>query len=236
MAMPRILTAIIAALDREIIGLTRQARRTQHAHSARTFTFFELENSVVIAGGIGLEAARRAAEAAIAIYNPTARHSVGFAGALQPDLKIGDIFTPALVIDSRDGSRASIDEGNGTLLTYTHVAGVEQKATLARAYAAQAIDMEAAAVAAAAHAHGIDFRATKVISDGFDFEMPDLSSFIDSQGRFQTASFALHVAVRPWLWPRTAALARNSNKAAKALTEYLNGHQLTRDTLESKTR
>jgi adenosylhomocysteine nucleosidase len=232
--MPR--TAIIAALEREISGLTRNSHRIQHTHSGGAFTFFELGNSVIIAGGIGLEAARRAAEAAVAIYNPVALHSVGFTGALQPNLRVGDIFTPALVIDSRDGSRTSIDKGAGILLTYTHVASAQQKATLAQAYAAQAVDMEAAAVAAAAQAHGIDFRATKVISDGFDFEMPDLSSFIDTQGRFRTVSFAVHVGLRPWLWLRTARLARNSKKAAKALTQYLNGHQLTSNALESKTR
>jgi hypothetical protein len=107
---------------------------------------------------------------------------------------------------------------------------------LAQTYAAQAIDMEAAAVAAAAHAHGIEFRATKVISDGFDFEMPDLSPFIDPQGRFLTTSFAMHVAARPWLWAPAATLARNSSKATKALAEHLGGNRLTRRALESKTR
>ncbi len=234
MAMPKI--AIIAALEREVSGLTRNSRRIQHSHSGGLFTFFELENSVVVAGGIGLEAARRAAEAAVAIYNPIALHSVGFTGALQPNLRVGDIFTPALVVDSRDGSRTSIDHGEGTLLSYTHIASAQQKAALAQAYAAQAVDMEAAAVAAAARAHGIDFRATKVISDGFDFEMPDLSSFIDAQGRFRGVSFAMHIALRPWLWLRTATLARNGNKAAKALTGYLSGHPVARDALQSKTR
>jgi adenosylhomocysteine nucleosidase len=232
--MPK--TAIIAALEREIRGLTRQARRIQHTHSGRTFIFFELENSVIVAGGIGLQSARRAAEAAIAVYNPTVLYSIGFAGALESNLNVGDIFAPALVIDSRDGSRTAIDNGKGTLLTHTHVATAEQKATLTQAYAAQAIDMEAAAVAAAAHTHGIEFRATKVISDGFEFEMPDLSPFIDAQGRFRTAPFAMRVALRPWLWAQTAALARNSGKATKALTEYLNAHQLTNNALESKTR
>ena len=82
--------------------------------------------------------------------------------------------------------------------------------------------MEAAAVAAAASAHGIPFTATKVISDGLDFDMPETARFIDAQGRFHTAAFAFYAVVRPWLWFRVAALAGNSRKAARALAAHLN--------------
>ena len=91
--------------------------------------------------------------------------------------------------------------------------------------------MEAAAVAAAARAHGIHFAATKVISDELDFEMPEMARFIDAQGRFKTASFALFVALRPWLWKPVALLASNSRKAAQALGAHLERfrHDLARD-------
>ncbi len=234
MAMSRI--AIIAALEREVSGLIRKSRRIQQSYSGRAFTLYEADGAVLIAGGIGLDAARRAAEAAVELYHPDLLHSVGFAGALQPGMCVGDIFTPSLVIDGRDGGRINIAGGKGTLLTCTHVAGAQQKAKLAQAYAAQAIDMEAAAVATAARVHGITFRATKVISDGFEFDMPDLSRFIDPLGRFRNASFAFHAALRPWLWPRTAELARNSNKAAKALGKYLNDpRHLANNPIEAKT-
>jgi hypothetical protein len=101
------------------------------------------------------------------------------------------------------------------------VAGIDQKANLARAYGARAVDMEASAVAAAARAHGIRFSTTKVISDEYDFEMPGMPRFIDPQGRFRTASFALFAASRPWLWRRVAQLASNSRKAARVLGERL---------------
>jgi adenosylhomocysteine nucleosidase len=229
-------TAIIAALEREVSGLIRRSRRVEHDHSGRTFTFYELGDSILVAGGIGLDAARRCAEAAVALYHPDLLLSVGFAGALQPDMRVGDMFIPSLVIDCRDGSRTSMAGGSGTLLTCAQVAGTQQKAKLAQAYAAQAVDMEAAAVATAARAHGIAFRATKVISDGFEFNMPDVSRFIDAQGRFCNASFALYAALRPWLWPRVAELARNSGKAAKTLGEYLSDpRHLPNNPIEAKT-
>jgi len=136
---------------------------------------------------------------------------------------VGNIFSPAVVLDARDGSRIEIAGGEGTLITFMTVASAEQKANLAQAYGAQAVDMEAAAVAAAAHAHAIRFTATKVISDGLQFDMPETARFIDAQGGFKTASFAFYVALRPWLWRRVAVLASNSNRAARILSEHLKG-------------
>jgi hypothetical protein len=76
-------------------------------------------------------------------------------------------------------------------------------------------------VARAAQAHDITFVGLKVISDEADFEMPPMERFIASEGQFRTAAFAVHVAVRPWLWLRVIQLARNSSKAADALCEWL---------------
>jgi adenosylhomocysteine nucleosidase len=217
--MPKI--AIVAALEREVSGLIRNWTRVDKTYAGRTFIFFEHDETVVVCGGIGAAAARRAAQAVIALYHPSLIHSVGFAGALDPSLHVADIFAPALVIDARDASRWEIPGGNGTLITFMEVASAAQKANLAHAYGAQAVDMEAAAVATAARAHGIKFAATKVISDELNFEMPHMARFIDPQGRFRTARFAFFATLRPWLWPRVAQLAGNSRKAAKALGEHL---------------
>ncbi len=226
--MPKV--AIVAALEREVSGLTKSLSRVEHQHDGRKFVFFEADEIVIVCGGIGVEAARRAAEAAIALHSPTLLQSVGFAGALDSGLRAGDLFMPAFVIDARDGSRIEIEgasalergrQGRSSLVTFASVAGAQQKASLAHAYGAQAVDMEAAGVAAAARAHGIGFAAMKVISDELNFEMPQTARFIDANGRFKTASFAVFVALRPWLWRRTAALAFNSRKAARVLCEHL---------------
>jgi nucleoside phosphorylase len=213
--------AIVAALEREIAALTKNWTLTQRDYAGRKFTFFESGNLVAVAGGIGLEPARRAAEAVIALYHPAHLHSVGFAGALHAEMRLGDIFSPAVVIDARDGSRTQLEAGEGTLVTFMAVAGAQQKSKLAEAYQARAVDMEAAAVAAAARAHGITFGATKVISDELSFEMPGMARFIDVEGQFKTVSFAMFAALRPWLWKPVAALAGNSSKAAQILSAHL---------------
>jgi adenosylhomocysteine nucleosidase len=219
--MPKV--AIVAALEREVGGLTRSCSRVEQEYEGRSFVFFERDEMVVVCGGIGMEAARRAAEAVIALYSPTLVQSVGFAGALDAGLRVGDIFASAVVVDARDGSRLQIEGGDGqrALVSFMTVAGVEQKAKLAQAYGATAVDMEAAAVAVAARTHGVRFGVTKVISDELYFAMPEMGRFIDAQGRFQTAAFAVFVALRPWLWSRVATLASNTSKAARVLGEHL---------------
>ena len=213
--------AIIAALEREVSPLIRDWTRVPRDHEGRKFTFFEHAETVLVCGGIGMQAARRAAEAAIALYHPDLIHSVGFAGALYPALRAGDLFSPSLVLDASDGSRSRLPGADGTLLTFMEVAGVDQKSKLAQAYGAQAIDMEAAAVAASAAAHGIPFAVTKVISDELNFEMPGMSAFIDAGGQFKTMRFTFFAVLRPWLWTRLAVLARNSSVAARALAARL---------------
>ena len=109
------------------------------------------------------------------------------------------MLTPRHVVDGRDGSRTDSGIGEGMLVTYESVADVEQKAKLADAYGAHAVDMEAAAVARSAEAHGIKFLACKVISDAHDSRLPPIMRFV-SNGQFNIGGrFIAHVAIRPWL-------------------------------------
>src|SRR5205823_5294736 len=126
-----------------------------------------------------------AAEAVIVLYSPELLYSVGYAGALDPALKVGDLLTPAQIINGSDGSRVHLSKGQGTLLSLNAVASVAQKSRLRESYGAQAIDMEASAVARAAEARGVDFRAIKVISDESHFEVPADGRFVDTEGRFR---------------------------------------------------
>lgn len=213
--------AMVAALEREIAPLIKNWTRIQREHEGHKFSFFEQDDIVAVCGGIGMQPARRAADAVIALYHPAELHSVGFAGALNKSMHVGDILSPAVVIDARDGSRHQLPGGTGTILTFMAVADAAQKRKLAQAYAAAAVDMEAAAVAAAADVRGIVFGATKVISDELDFDMPSIGNFVSAEGRFKTPSFVLYVVLRPWLWKSVAVLARNSKKASRALCANL---------------
>jgi hypothetical protein len=101
------------------------------------------------------------------------------------------------------------------------VANPTQKAKLRESFVAQFVDMEAAAVARAAQARGVEFAAVKAVSDEFDFEFPSMEQFVDSDGQFQQGRFAAYAALRPWLWPKVRRLAINSNLASSALCDWL---------------
>jgi adenosylhomocysteine nucleosidase len=131
------------------------------------------------------------------------------------------VLQPAQVIDVTDGSRVTLSEGKGVLVSFGSVASPAQKAQLRDSYGAQLVDMEAAAVWHAAEAHGVKFMAVKAISDEFDFTFPEIEKFVDAQGRFQQGRFARFVMVRPWLWRKMNRLAQGSNRAVSGLNDWL---------------
>lgn len=218
--------AIVAALEREVRPLIKDWSSTARPHEGTSFKFFEHESWVVVCGGIGENAARRATEAVIALYHPLQVMSAGFAGALDSKLRTGDIFVPARVLDARDCSTVeALAGGNGILVSASYIAGRKEKAKLADNFGAHAVDMEAAAVARGAQARGVPFSAVKAISDEADFEIPAMNRFVVSdgamQGQFRTGKFVAFALVYPWMWPSLIALARNSSKASKALCAWL---------------
>jgi adenosylhomocysteine nucleosidase len=217
--MPRL--AIVAALEREVRPLVKSWRVSDREHDGRRFRFFENGNVVLVCGGIGAAAARRASEAVIAIFDPKIVCSAGFAGALDPKLRVGDLVRPTSVINAGDGSRTVIEGGEGVLVSFGSVATPAQKSKLRDSFGADAVDMEAAAVARSAEARGKEFTVVKAVSDEIDFDFPAMERFVDADGRFSQGGFAWYAAVRPWLWPRVMRLARNSSSASRALCVYL---------------
>ena len=213
--------ATIAAVEREISPLVRDWRVREREYRGRGFRFFEKEPEVVVCGGMGPEAARRATEAVISLYAPRVVESVGFAGALESGQRVGEILEVRFVIDAADGSRVDTGSGSAVLVSFSSVAGSEQKTRLRAAYGAQAVDMEAAAVARSAELHGLRFAATKVISDEVDFPMPPAERFTTREGEFRSGAFVMYVGLRPWLWTTIVRLGRNSAQAAQALCDRL---------------
>jgi adenosylhomocysteine nucleosidase len=231
--MPRI--AIVAALEREVAPLIRTWRVRWVEHGGRRYKFFENQEASLVCSGMGPEAARRATEAMIQEIRPTHILSVGFVGGLDPGLKVGAIFEPRMVVNAADGAKIDTGCGAGTLLSFSAVAGREQKRKLRDAYGAGAVDMEAAAVAQGAESRGVSFSALKVVSDEAGFAMPPVEKFVGTEGRFYAARFAVHVAMRPQYWGATMALARNSGRASQALCAALEQYLSHVATVESET-
>jgi adenosylhomocysteine nucleosidase len=235
--------AIIAAMEREVRPLIRSWNVRTLEHGGRRYRLFENGQAVLICAGIGPEAARRATEAVIQEVHPVRVISVGFAGALDGSLQVGQVLEPRTVINAADGVRTEVGSGEGILVSSSTAAGKEQKIRLTKAYGASAVDMEAAAVAQGAQARGVEFGALKAISDAADFRLPAMdrfvADFVADDGSFRSVRFACHVARRPWLWGTTIALARNSSKASRALcgalVSYLGREILRHQTLPAES-
>jgi adenosylhomocysteine nucleosidase len=225
--------AIIAAIEREVWPLVKRWHVAKRTYDGRVFKFFEREEKVVVCAGIGAEAGRIATEAVINLYQPTILLSAGFAGALDPKLRVGNIVVPAFVIDAIDGRRFETRSGTGAVVSSPSIAGAGPKAKLAKAYGAEAVDMEGAAVGRGAHSHGIPFMAVKSISDEFGFELPPMQQFVDPIGQFRFLAFAAFVAVRPWLWIKTLTLYENCAKASESLCHWLDHYNHNLEKLQN---
>lgn len=209
--------AIIVAMEREIAALVKG----WDVYLGNRQKFFERKDAIVVCGGLGAAAAQDATEAVIARRSPQIIVSAGYAGALTNSLAPGDIVVPAEVVDANTFERFTALKGSGVLVSGSSVAGTAAKRDFAARYKADAVDMEAAAVARTARTLGRDFLAVKAISDELDFEMPSMDRFISSTGEFQSTRFALHTALHPSLWPAVRKLARNSHRASLRLCAAL---------------
>lgn len=210
--------AIVAAMHREIAPLVSGWEIILGPH----YRFYEHGNVIAFCGGIGPEAARVAAETVLTFRQPSLIISAGFAGALRETLPVGTVIVPTKVLGATSEQTFRIEGGGeGTLVSVDSIVDSAVKRDLAAKYTADAVDMEAAAVAGVAQARGVRFVAVKAVSDSARFELPPMSHFIDADGEFQTMRFVAHAAFRPVLWPALSTLKRNADKAANALCACL---------------
>jgi adenosylhomocysteine nucleosidase len=209
--------AIVAAMRSELGPLLRGvAKRTQDG-----VELYELPSALVAIGGIGRSSGSRAAECVVRETKPGILISAGFAGALSPSLKAGDVVRAREVIDEATGDRYEAIGGDAVLVTASRVVESPGKRRFAARYSASAVDMEGAAAARVASQHGISFAAIKAISDELEFSMPPVNGFVGPEGDLRVGAFAAHVAVRPKWWLPTIRLALNSRRASRNLAVAL---------------
>jgi adenosylhomocysteine nucleosidase len=215
--------AIIAAMPGELKPLVRgwpsSSRGNIHFWARRN----EEEEWIAACAGAGQPAATRAF-AAIEDGGPIDLvFSIGWVGALKPDLAPGTAHNVFGVVDARTGERFHCDAGAGNrwLVTSPIVASQAEKQRLASAYNADLVDMEAAAIARLAQMRGIPFYSIKGVSDGFDDKLPDFNRFIRPDGQFDLTALILFALLRPWYWPSLIWMGENSRKASQNLRDSL---------------
>ncbi|HEY3926980.1 MAG TPA: hypothetical protein VGL89_01280 [Candidatus Koribacter sp.] len=207
--------AIVCAMEQEVRPLVRGWRKVRDKGS----TFFESEKAVLVVAGIGSAPAALAAMTLVGRERASSLMSVGLAGALRSDLRVGDVVRPHLVINVATGRKFETQDpaGSGVLLSGKAIAGEDRKRELREQFAADAIDMEGAGVASIADSCGLPFFVVKAISDEVEFAMPPLNNFVDAKGKLHMGAYALRAAVHPSWWSPTLELARNGHMASAEL-------------------
>ncbi len=217
--------AVIAAMEREVGGLIHDWTMIL----SHTLRVYESAHVVLVIAGIGMKCAVEAAEGILDFRQPSVIVSAGLAGGLDPALSVGTVVVPTKVL-RQDSERAfTIDGGEGTLISAAGVLSPAAKRQIAERYRAQAVDMEAAAVAEVAERRGVRFAAIKAISDEVDFPMPAMDRFIGDDGEFSTGRLLAHAAIRPQMWPVLSQLRKNTEKASGALCKVLSRIRSAKD-------
>lgn len=140
--------------------------------------------------------------------------SLGFAGALDPALRIGDIVVAGEIGGGPRGEILSIDRVAVT---------AAEKQALRRQSGAAVVEMESAAVAAKARAWGIPWACVRSVSDTAQDDMPlDFNRYRDAAGDFSRVRIAMAALMHPFTaMPGLLRLNGNCRIAAEALGDFL---------------
>ena len=144
----------------------------------------------------------------------------GLAGALRPNISVGDIIVQAEDASLIQVAEQALKENRlpfhvGSLVTVASpVLTPSARQNLATASEAIAVDMESQTIAALCRRRGVPYLAMKGVSDSME---DDLSPILEGYDVIHIPRIALRVLSRPGTWPLAARLAHHSNVAAKNL-------------------
>lgn len=183
---------------------------------------------LLAANGAGAARAAAAVEAAHAAGSLDLICSMGFCGALEDDMRIGDIFVAERV--QADGVEYTAVEPQsarphrtGVLASIRRVAQTADEKTALRKRGASAVEMEAAGVAAKAVELGLAFYSVRSVTDlAHESFQLDFNAAMRSDGRFATMQLIAASCRRPLsLLPELLRLGRRSYTASRMLGEFL---------------
>jgi adenosylhomocysteine nucleosidase len=192
---------------------------------------------VVVESGPGVENAAVATQAMLDVHRPAWVVSAGFAGALDPSLRRGDLVVAESIVDSRGGSWAANPAhlpdwlpgvGGlrlGRLVTVdAPVRSPGDKRALGAQHAALAVDMESLAVAELCRSRDVPVLAVRVICDAVEDRLPpDVEKLLRHQGARQLGAALGSVFRRPGSLKDLAAMQHNALVASDRLGRFLSG-------------
>lgn len=219
---------LVAALPVEFGGFRRLQRCDAAGVGWMACGAVRGRRALLVANGMGRQAARAGARAAMGGRRVRAIVSTGFAGALDSALPVGSVIMANSIVcgDRRFGSRLPSvrppDAHTGTIVTVDRIVRTAAVKRRLAAAGCRAVDMESAALARLAQERGLPFYCVRGISDAADRDLPlDIGRAALHDGTL-SANRLLRLAVsRPGAWGGCVRLWRDARIAARSLAEAL---------------
>lgn len=234
--------AIFGAVKEEIAGIKQAMNISDHVRLGKTSAWpgkWGKQSIVLVRSGVGRQRAEDATLQVIDRFQPRALISIGYAGAVQPELNIGDLVIANTIIEEKEKGEYSPDSDwlnrakavpspdgfkavVGGLLTVDSVIHDSiSKQELGKNYSVQAVEMETSAIAKVAEEKEVPLLSLRVISDRLDQELLDSSSFLGSDGEISTLKAGWYVLTHPGSIKRALSLRTQTQIATQALTKFL---------------
>ncbi len=185
----------------------------------------EFADAAALILGMGKANAERGIRHAIEIHKPRFVLTCGFAGALDPKLKVGDVLFDE---DSGLGFSEPL-RSSGALPGTFHCAErvavkASEKAALRQTTRADAVEMESSIIRAICRERGIPSATIRVISDAAHEDLPlDFNALMDSDQTISLPKMVAALLKSPGKIPRLMELQRNTSFAARQLSKVLCG-------------
>lgn len=198
---------------------------------------------LLIQSGMGKERTERATNFILEHYPVTALVSLGFAGALTEEAKVGDIFLCSTLYSDNGETPGKNEEDNpyhsdpglvslacqapdttaklrqGSSVTTTQlVSQFESRQALGKIFQADIVDMESYWTARIASAKGVPFLAIRAISDSMRDNLPPFDRMLDSNGSWQRKEAGLYFLTHPQQMIKLFTLFRNARQAGRNLS------------------
>ena len=226
--------AIIGAIKDEIAGIKKEMRITNNLRWPTGNAFAGTWRDapiVLVRSGMGCDRARRALAEIAGKYTLKRIISIGYAGALDPSLKVGDVVVADQVVYYETLKSYSLDGellgtmpevARGTLLTVDQVVATPpEKKALREKYSAVAVDMETFALAEETQARNLPFASVRAITDTADQELIDCSHLVEADGEVSKLKAGWHVLTHPGDLKGMIDLGKHAKTATASLTEFL---------------
>lgn len=220
--------AVIAAMLPELRPIrARFSLRAEALPSGRVYRGHAGSHALVAAvTSMGTRAAARVTAELLAAFPVDHVIVVGIAGGIDPGLRIGELVNPEEVFDETTGAtvhptpigRAT---PRGRLLTTDTLHNDPEELEGLRRQGFVAVDMETAAIGAAAEARGLPWSVFRAISDfaGDPLVDGEVVGLARPDGSGDPAAVARFVLRRPWRIPKLVALGRGMQQAVRSSTD-----------------